>query len=357
MSDERRVTMYIRDLRCISPQRTFDGEGLFTEGPIIHSGSQYWADEPSYAGTIPNGLLRRMGKSVRLATGAAMPLLTEHKVDGIIIGSTDGGMEDCHRFLNQVIEYNEGTLTPTTFVQGSPSAVAGGLALMAKNSGYNNTHSNKGISFENGLMDAWLLMKEGAVKSMMVGCVEEISPAQFRIETLAGFIKKDEVQADELFDSKSAGAVNGEGAAMFVVQDSSEGAIAEIVDFDVISFPTLDDLFAKASQLLQRNGLAFSDVDAVMMGLSGDANSDAVYHDFADVVLPDAGRLSFKNLFGESPSASAFATWYAGQLLSGREPIGMTVLKAASKPLRTVLIHNHYQGKQHGFVLMRGIGN
>jgi 3-oxoacyl-(acyl-carrier-protein) synthase len=296
-----------------------------------------------------------MGKSVRLATGAAMPLLTEHKVDGIIIGSTDGGMEDCHRFLNQVIEYNEGTLTPTTFVQGSPSAVAGGLALMAKNSGYNNTHANKGISFENGLMDAWLLMQEGAVKSMMVGCVEEISPAQYRIETLAGFIKQDEVRADELFESTSAGAVNGEGAAMFVVQAAAEGALAEIVDFDVISFPSMDDLKLKAKTLLERNGLSLADVDAVMMGLSGDANSDAVYRDFADAVLPNAGRLSFKNLFGESPSASAFATWYAAQLLSGKEPAGMTVLKAAARLLRTVLIHNHYQGKQHGFVLMRGV--
>lgn len=347
--------MYIRDLRCISPQKTFDGDGLFTEGAIVHTGSQYWAVEPDYAGTIPNGLLRRMGRSVRLATGAAMPLLTEHTVDGIIIGSTDGGMEDCHRFLNQVIEYNEGTLTPTTFVQGSPSAVAGGLALMAKNAGYNNTHANKGISFENGLMDAWLLMKEGAVKRMLVGCVEEISPAQYRIETLAGYIKQDGVRADELYLSKTPGAVNGEGAAMFVVQASAENALAEILDFDVISFPTKDDLRLKAEHLLQRNGLTASDVDAVMMGLSGDATTDPVYGAFADSLLPEAGRMSFKNIFGESPSASAFATWYAAQLLSGKESIGMTVLKPAAGPLRTILIHNHYQGKQHGFVLMRAV--
>lgn len=347
--------MYIRDLRCISPQKTFDGEGLFTEGPIVHTGSQYWAEEPSYAGTIPNGILRRMGKSVRMATGAAMPLLTEHKVDGIIIGSTDGGMEDCHRFLNQAIEYNEGTLTPTTFVQGSPSAVAGGLALMAKNSGYNNTHANKGISFENGLMDAWLLMKEGAVKSMMVGCVEEISPAQFRIETLAGYIKQDEVRADALFDSRTAGAVNGEGAAMFVLQESAENALAEIVDFDMISFPAPDDLQAKVSVLLNRNGLSVTDVDAVMMGLSGDANSDHWYHELAEAALPQAGRLAFKNLFGESPSASAFATWYVAHLLQGATPVPMTELRRCANPLRTILIHNHYQGKQHGFILMRAV--
>ncbi len=346
--------MFIKDLTCISPQRTFEGD-LFQDGPIVHSGSQYWAEEPSYAGVIPNGLLRRMGKSVRLATGAAMPLLAKWPVDGIIIGTTDGGMEDCHRFLNQIIEYNEGTLTPTGFVQGSPSAVAGGLALMAKNSGYNNTHANKGLSFENGLMDAWLLFKEGAATALLVGNVEEISPAQYRIETLAGYIKKDEVTADVLYASQTAGAVNGEGAAMFVLSTSAEGALARIVDHDMISFPTPNDLVTKAMTLLERNGLTAADVDAVMLGLSGDANSDHWYHEFADLSFPNAGRISFKNLFGESPSASAFATWYAAHLLNGKEAAAMTVLKPASRPLRTILIYNHYQGKQHGFVLMQAV--
>jgi 3-oxoacyl-(acyl-carrier-protein) synthase len=346
--------MFIKDLTCISPQRTFEGD-LFQDGPIVHSGSQYWAEEPSYAGVIPNGLLRRMGKSVRLATGAAMPLLAKWPVDGIIIGTTDGGMEDCHRFLNQIIEYNEGTLTPTGFVQGSPSAVAGGLALMAKNSGYNNTHANKGLSFENGLMDAWLLFQEGAATALLVGNVEEISPAQYRIETLAGYIKKDEVMADVLYASQTAGAVNGEGAAMFVLSTSAEDALARIADHDMISFPTPNDLVTKAKALLERNGLTAADVDAVMLGLSGDANSDHWYHEFADQSLPNAGRISFKNLFGESPSASAFATWYAAHLLNGKKAAAMTVLKPASRPLRTLLIYNHYQGKQHGFVLVQAV--
>jgi hypothetical protein len=33
----------------------------------------------------------------------------------------------------------------------------------------------------------------------------------------------------------------------------------------------------------------------------------------------------------------------------------MTVLKPASRPLRTILIYNHYQGKQHGFVLVQAV--
>jgi hypothetical protein len=345
--------MFINDLTCISPQRTFD-EDFFSSDPIIYTGSQLMAVEPSYE-EIPRGQLRRMGKSNRMATGAGMPLLSKYKTDGIIIGTTDGGMEDCHRFLNQIIQYEEGTLTPTNFVQGSPSSPAGGLALMSANSGYNNTHSNKGLSFENCLMDADLLFVEGRAKSLLVGCVEEISQAQYRIETLAGFIKKDEITSDKLIGCGTPGAINGEGAAMFVLENDTENAVAEIVDWDMISYPSLVDLTTKADLLLERNGLALKDIDALLLGYSGDANSDHWYVDFAKQLFPETGILSFKNLFGETPSASAFATWFAANLVSGKSVPEMAVHKPVPDDLKTILIYNHYQGNQHGFVLVRGV--
>ncbi len=346
--------MFIKDLSCISPQATFQGEFFQTE-PIIYSGSQMKAVEPTYA-MIPNSQLRRMGKSNRMATGAAMPLLEKWKTDGIIIGTTDGGMEDCHRFLNQIIQYKEGTLTPTNFVQGSPSSPAGGLALMSANSGYNNTHSNKGVSFENCLMDADLLFIEGRAKSLLVGCVEEISQAQYRIETLAGFIKKEETTTEKLIGCGTSGAVNGEGAAMFVVESTPDNAFAEIVDWDMISYPSLDDLTAKSTLLLARNGLAVSDIDALMLGFSGDSNSDHWYTDFAKQLFPETGIISFKNLFGETPSASAFATWFAAHLVSGKPVPDLAIQKPFSSELKTILIYNHYQGNQHGFVVVKSAG-
>lgn len=343
--------MFIKDLTCISPQPTFEGD-FFQSEPVIYTGSQLKAIEPAYE-SIPNSQLRRMGKSNRMATGAAMPLLQKYKTDGIIIGTTDGGMEDCHRFLNQIIQYQEGTLTPTNFVQGSPSSPAGGLALMSANSGYNNTHSNKGLSFENCLMDADLLFIEGRAKSLLVGCVEEISQAQHRIETLAGYIKQEDVPTDELIGCRTPGAVNGEGAAMFVLEANNDNALAEIVDFDMISFPTLDDLLLKAELLLERNGLNVSDIDVLLLGYSGDADSDEWYDDFAEELFPKAGILSFKDLFGETPSASAFATWFAAQLVNGKPVPEMTFQSWPSRELKTILIYNHYQGNQHGFVLVK----
>ncbi|MGB0917654.1 MAG: beta-ketoacyl synthase chain length factor [Flavobacteriales bacterium] len=347
--------MYIKDLTCISPQKTITEE-FFGNEPLIHVGPAIKAVEPDYA-DIPRGQLRRMGKSNRMATGAGMPLLQKHQTGGIIIGTTDGGMEDCHRFLNQIIQYEEGTLTPTGFVQGSPSSPAGGLALMSKNSGYNNTHSNKGLSFENCVVDADLLFSEGRAHQLLIGCVEEISHAPLKIAQLAGNIKTEEISTDKLYESKTVGAVKGEGAVMFVVSDSADNAVAELVDVDMITCLTKDDLLAKAESFLAKNETVTTEIDALILGYSGDYELDKWYDYFAETMFPEHGVITFKNLFGENAAASSFATWFAANLVSGNATPEMAIKKPVSSELKTVLIYNHYQGTQHGFVLVRGVGN
>ncbi len=58
--------------------------------------NQLKAIEPTYE-NIPPGMLRRMGKAVRMGVGVALPLVkqTDSIIDGIIIGTANGGMEDC----------------------------------------------------------------------------------------------------------------------------------------------------------------------------------------------------------------------------------------------------------------------
>lgn len=345
--------MYIKDLTCISPQKTFTGE-FFAEEPLIHVGPTMKAVEPGYE-DIPRGQLRRMGKSNRMATGAGMPLLQKNKTDGIIIGTTDGGMEDCHRFLNQIIQYEEGTLTPTGFVQGSPSSPAGGLALMSANSGYNNTHSNKGLSFENCVVDAQLLFDEGRVNSLLIGCVEEISQAPLKISQLAGHTKTEKISTDKLFESQTKGTVKGEGAVMFVMENSVENALAQIVDVDMITCPSETELLEKAERFLERNGIEKDQIDALMLGYAGDIENDKWYDLFSESLFPSLGIITYKNLFGENAAASSFATWFAANLVNGETTPEMAIKKPIPSALKTILIYNQYQGTQHGFVLVRGV--
>ena len=347
--------MFVTDLSCISPQKTFE-DALFNRELIRHVGNQYLALEPSYNGLIPASLLRRMGKAVRMGVGAGLPLILRNPgLGGIILGTANGGLEDCLKFLNQIVDYEEGTLTPTNFVQSTPNAVAGNLALMSKNTGYNATHVHKGLAFECALLDAMMLLNEKRSKSFLLGSVEEISAYNYNIDFLAGYFKLEDSASDTLLDSNTAGTVCGEGAAMFIVSsENSEKALAQILDVEQISFPENEELNDKLSLFLSKNGLSAEKIDALILGYSGDNRNDHLYDQFYQKSFSHSSVFSYKNLTGDYPSSSSFATWLAVTLLAGNAlPAALLRHESANmgKP-QNVLIYNHYQGVQHGFILL-----
>ena len=83
-------------------------------------GERLFAIEPGYE-QIPRVVLRRMGKAVRLMVGAGLPLIKQTTCGGVIVGTANGGMEDCIRFMNQIVQYEEGMLAPGNFVQSTPN--------------------------------------------------------------------------------------------------------------------------------------------------------------------------------------------------------------------------------------------
>ena len=73
--------LYIHHITCVSPQQSFDKPDL--EKLHESSDNKLFALEPSYEG-IPNNVLRRMGKAVKISVGAALPLLQlDPKPDGL----------------------------------------------------------------------------------------------------------------------------------------------------------------------------------------------------------------------------------------------------------------------------------
>ncbi|GGN05508.1 hypothetical protein GCM10010967_45900 [Dyadobacter beijingensis] len=345
--------MYITDSACISPQRTFDD--AFFEGDIkVHEGDRYLAVEPAYGQLIPAGLLRRMGKAVRMGVGAGLPLIQNAPIEGIILGTANGGLEDCLKFLNQIVDYKEGTLTPTNFVQSTPNAVAGNLALMSKTTGYNTTHVHKGLAFEAALLDTMLLLEEKRGKQFLVGSIEEISDYNHNIDLLAGSFKTGHFTSENLLTLDSPGSANGEGAAMFVVNaERPENAIAQIRDVFQSNNLAEMELAPVVSAFLRHNHLDTTDIDAVMMGISGDNRTDHWYFNLQQALFAGANCYTYKNMVGDYPTASAFATWMGAQVIAGRQVPHACVL--AQKNTRTpkhVLIYNHYKASQHGFILL-----
>jgi hypothetical protein len=346
--------MYITDLKSISPQNTYDDS--FLNGlKESHEAKVYNVIEPDYMDLIPRGLLRRMGKAVRMGVGTGLPLVKAHKdIDGIIMGTANGGLEDCIKFLNQIVEYDEGVLTPTNFVQSTPNAVAGQLALMGENRGYNITYTNGGLSFENALLDALLLFEENAAKKLLIGGLEEISDYNYNIDSLCGKYKDEIVNDEELINSITIGTVCGEGSAMFVVESRSDNYFAQIADVEQISYPNEADIKNCLNNLLERNRLKYTDIDGIMLGYNGDIRHNKWYDQVAGY-LNDSQQFVFKNLIGDYRSSSAFATWLSAHLLNGNTSFLPHISNAIKlkKPISSMIIYNHFDEVRHGFILLK----
>lgn len=345
--------MYIKEVRAISPQLTYGNE--FEKGDFqVYGEGILYAIEPSYLDFIPASLLRRMGKAVRMGIGAGLPLVKKYPgIEGVIIGTANGGLEDCIRFLNQIVDYEEGVLTPTNFVQSTPNAVAGQLALMGEKTGYNSTHTNGSLAFDNAMTDARLVL-ENAEQPMelLVGAVEEISDYNYNIDTLNKHYKAEPVTNEELIRSTTDGSLCGEGATMFVVSNQAESAVAEIVDQFQICFPDREELVTLVAAFLAGNGIQPAEVDVLVFGSSGDGRTDFWYNDLQKQLFPGKGITPFKQFSGDYRTAIGFGCYLAVKILSGNHFI--YGLENAGSP-KNILVYNQFAGERHGFFLLRAV--
>ncbi len=347
--------LYIHKMSCISPQQTF-GE-IKLEELKGSSANTLRAIEPSYQG-IPPGQLRRMGKAVRLGVGTALPLLnSDVEVEGIIIGTANGGMEDCIKFLNQIIEYDEGTLTPTNFVQSTSNAIAAQLAFMKSNKGYNITHVHRGLSFENALLDAIMHTMEHPGKKYLLGGIDEISDYNFNIDFLIGCFKKEITSNENLYDQNTDGTIAGEGAAMFIVSGNEADSLAAVHSMKTFHTKNPDEVMSGLEEFFKSANIELAEIDMVITGENGDQRSD-LFSILVDSSFSDSiPVLRYKHATGELPSASALSLWYACHFLQSKDvPAHMLKRGKVNRLPRMILLYNCYQGLQHSFILLGSVG-
>lgn len=342
--------LYIHQYTCISPQKTFSDIDIETLAES--SENKLKAIEPAYDG-IPPGILRRMGKAVRMGIGAALPIIkTNASINGIIIGTANGGMEDCIKFLNQIIDYDEGMLTPGNFVQSTANAIAGQLGLMTKNKSYNITHVHRGLAFETALIDAAMMIKENPGNSYLLGAVDEISSYNFNIDFLDGWYKKEIVANKDLYKVNSPASLAGEGAAMFLVNNNEAGAAAHIEAMKTFHCEDGQLIKKKLETFVAENFRQEQEPDLLLTGENGD-NRLTGYYTACESVLPGVPVLRYKHMCGEYPTSTSFAYWLACSLLNNTNiPVHMTTGQKTVISPRKILLYNNYKGYQHTFSVL-----
>jgi hypothetical protein len=336
--------LYIHLSNCVSPQQTFGSVDLETLRPSTDN--QLFVLEPPYP-NIPPGLLRRMGKAVKISIGAALPLLGDLPApEGIILGTGNGGLEDCIKFLDQIIQYDEGMLTPANFVQSTANAMASQISLLSHNHGYNTSHVHRGLAFEQALLDAMMLTAETPSKTFLLGGADEISSYNNHIETLAGSFKAETISNAVLYTCDSPGSLAGEGAAFFRVS-GLPGPVA-VAALATLHTRDIQKVHTRLATFLEEH--LPQGADLFLTGENGDNRLHDLYASLE--TLAGSGIARFKHMSGEHPTASAIGVWLGAHILrTGNLPAHM-VKRPVAAPPKNVLLYNSYKGLQHSFILL-----
>ncbi|MGF6927810.1 3-oxoacyl-[acyl-carrier-protein] synthase II [Chitinophaga sp. W2I13] len=314
--------------------------------------------DPDYKQWIDVKQIRRMSRVVKMGVGAANLSLEAAGVtapDAIITGTAYGCLDDTGVFLTKMVNQQEEMLTPTAFIQSTHNTVAGQIALLLGCNGYNNTFVHRGFSFENALLDAIMILKEGSAQHILAGGVDEITNHSHQLLSRFGLYKKTPVKTMELLNSPSRGTIAGEGAAFFTLGIAKQpGAVAELSGVSTLYKPLWEgEVIGHIMKFLEDNNCTPADIDLIVTGRNGDIDQDEIYEEVADALFPDHAEASFKHLCGEYPTAAAFGVWMANAIIAQQEvPEAAVFFGRAPEKIKKVLIYNHHQGTHHSLVLL-----
>lgn len=347
---------YITSSKAISAQNTFGNE--FPLENVKPTDLQMFAIEPDYKQFIHPMKLRRMSKVVKMGVASALQCLRESGIEqpeAIITTTGWGCLSDTFKFLDEIAEKQEQTLSPATFIQSTHNTVGGQIALLLGCQEYNSVYVNDSVSFEHGLLDAILLLEEGK-QTVLIGGIDELTEIDFTLKKQAGWWK-DQPENTPLFQSKTPGTISGEGSTFFLLSNNPNGNASSCIESIKFTMNKNQDIALK--DLLSGNNISREEIDLVISGINGDFSTNSNYINFIDDNLSSAQHCYYKHLTGDYDSASAFSLWLADQIIRTQKVPEYIMINRRSDPhqaIEKILIHNFKQPSEHGFILVSKTG-
>jgi len=349
--------IYINGLGNVSPRKTSDSSH-FLEDPVIASTNRLACIEPNYRDFISPDILRRMGRLIKMGVASSRICLEDAGCmmpDAIITGTGLGCLEDTEKFLATLVRNKEELLTPTSFIQSTHNTVSAQIALLLKCHNYNFTYVHRGWSFESALVDAMVRIKNGRASTVLAGGMDELTNGSFAVTSRLGHWRRKPADTSLLFSSPAKGSIAGEGSAFFLLTSApSSKTYAALSGLQTFSRKAMNKpLPAILEEFLGQSGLLSSDIDLAVCGMNGDKTSDSIYKELT-ASLGTAGIAAWKHLSGEYMTSSAFGLWMASMIMKwGYVPEQAVIRNTGERPIKTVLIYNHYLDRNHSFILIR----
>lgn len=353
------MEVFINGLNAISPQDTFSGTslaGIIREYNEVRS---LKCIEPKYSSFIDPMASRRMSRIVKMGLTSALSCLKSSEVSmpgAIVTGTGLGCIEDTTKFLSSIYENEEKLLNPSPFIQSTHNTVSATIAQNIKCNNYNNTYCDSGFSFENALLDAMMLIEERSDDNILVGGLDELTPALFNITDRLGFWKKKPVNSIELLTGVSDGSIAGEGTSFFLLgSKKNEKSFCRIDGLRMLYKPEgISETIEFLTRFFSENHLeAAKDIDLVLMGYNGDQKNDKVYDYLRKELFCNCTTAYYKHLCGEYQTSNSFALYLAARILKEQEtPQVILMNKYDNKEIKKILIYNHVRNISHSAILI-----
>lgn len=351
--------VFIHSSSLVSHQPTF-GQNLdwpdwqWSNEPILY------IQEPNYNDYVPAAHTRRLAKMLKsgLVCGIdAMKQSNIEKPDAIITATNRGSLSDTEKFLLTMHYDNERMLNPASFINSTYNTLNGLLGLTFNANCYANTYVHRGFSLVQALQDAVLLIEEKNAQNILVGGFDEISPDHHFLKQRMGYWKEEEVSTQELLKSTTSGTIAGEGAGFFVLSTAQPDESPILLKgIEMIYKPSLAEaVLDKILKLLAESEVNPEDIEVFVGGMNGDARF-SYFYDEVGGVFRNATQLAFKHLVGEYETADCAGLWLAHQVLKRQNIPEDCIYKKSTvlgKPIKNVLIYNHYFGEQHIAILLQ----
>jgi 3-oxoacyl-(acyl-carrier-protein) synthase len=351
------MNIYIYAIAHISNQEPLS-EAWFRH-PLIHNARYVRSMEPNFTAYLSPMVARRMGKVVKRALVTTLEVIDKtgiNQPDAIITGTGLGCIENTEKFLTALLDNNEKMLPPTCFMQSTHNTISSQIAVHLKCTGYNSTYSHRGTSFDSALLDAYMQFELGAIGSALVSGHDELTPNYFRLLDKTAYWKEGEITEAILRKGDTKGSFAGECSVSFMLGNTPKATmVCELKAIELMYKPTDIEVANTLASMLQRHQLTMAEIDALVVGISGDESNDAVYKKMHSALFPTKPMVWYKHIFGESFTASGLGLYVAATILQKAAiapHLVYRVVPAGMAPIRNIIVYNHFQNKDHSLTLL-----
>lgn len=338
MSNRR---IYIQTAAQISIQKPLTEEWL--DSPVVYNEPYTRSIDPNFKEYLDPMQSRRMGKVLKRALVTATKSMVDagiDKPDAVITGTGLGCIENTEHFLDQLCRDGEEMLKPTYFMQSTHNTIGSLISIHIKCNGYNTTYSHKSVSFDSALLDAITQIRLGDINNALVCGNDEMTPSYFDILKRTGYV------------GRKGETVCGEASVAMMISDvDTKTNLCEIAGMKMLYTEEKELLHQSIDNLLVEAGINVP--DAMMCGVNGTSDNDAVYETVMDWYR-DSAVLHYKHIFGECYAASSLGVYVSANCLNrGFVPKFMRYDMGGETEIRNLLVVNHSDMRNISLILLK----